>query len=168
MGKAQQAAGGGKVTVEGLAAAVVQAGKTVTVKQGSKVVQQTTGSLMMSNVLACAAAQALTNSWVYYTVPENDYIGIDPSTKGPSYNGGYAAPSGAIKILKPFKARVVLAGVWGGDISRKLWIAGKYYNFPPFSNTQYDFGVFAFKAGDTVYAYCYNGQWAGAVIFMTP
>ena len=38
------AAGGGKVTVEGLSADVVLAGSTVTVKQGTKVVQQVEGS----------------------------------------------------------------------------------------------------------------------------
>lgn len=45
MGKVQQRAGGGKVTVEGLAAEVVQKGSVVTVKQGSKTVQQLTGTL---------------------------------------------------------------------------------------------------------------------------
>ena len=44
MGKIMQRAGGGKVTVEGLAAGKVKAGETVTIKQGSKVVQSVTGN----------------------------------------------------------------------------------------------------------------------------
>ena len=45
MGEVSQRAGGGKVTVEGLTAEVVRAGKPVTVRQGSKVVQSLVGTL---------------------------------------------------------------------------------------------------------------------------
>lgn len=44
MGKTQQAAGGGKVTVEGLSPEKIKAGETITIRQGSKAVGQTTGS----------------------------------------------------------------------------------------------------------------------------
>lgn len=50
MSRVQQCAGGGKLTVEGLIPAVVQQGKTVTIKQGSKVVQSVTGSLAIRKV----------------------------------------------------------------------------------------------------------------------
>lgn len=45
MGVVGTAAGGGKVTVTGLAPNVVKSGTTVTVKSGSRVVQQVTGTL---------------------------------------------------------------------------------------------------------------------------
>ncbi len=45
MGKVQLRAGGGRVTVEGLAAGDLRSGTTVTVRQGSKVVQEVTGTL---------------------------------------------------------------------------------------------------------------------------
>lgn len=45
MGVVGTAAGGGKVTVTGLAPEVVKSGTTVTVKSGSRVVQQVTGTL---------------------------------------------------------------------------------------------------------------------------
>lgn len=44
MGIVGTSAGGGKVTVEGLDTGAVKKGVTVTVKQGSKVVKQTTGT----------------------------------------------------------------------------------------------------------------------------
>lgn len=45
MGVVGTAPGGGKVTVEGLRAEVVKSGSTVTVRQGSRVVQQVAGTL---------------------------------------------------------------------------------------------------------------------------
>lgn len=45
MGVVGTAAGGGKVTVTGLAPEVVKSGTTVTVKSGSRVVQQVTGNM---------------------------------------------------------------------------------------------------------------------------
>lgn len=53
MGKVLQRAGGGKATVEGLTADVVQAGKTITIKQGSKIIREVTGNYQ-SPVVATA------------------------------------------------------------------------------------------------------------------
>lgn len=68
MGKALQRAGGGKVTVEGLTADIVQAGKTITVKQGSKVVKTVIGELKTECVCNIYEGYNYTNQgyWVGY------------------------------------------------------------------------------------------------------
>lgn len=55
MGRVLMRAGGGKVTVEGLSPAVVQQGKTVTIKQGSKVVQRVAGTFTGPSTAASVA-----------------------------------------------------------------------------------------------------------------
>ena len=73
MGVVMQRAGSGKVTVEGLTADIVQAGKTVTVKQGSKVVQTVTGTVDRSICVYAAGGG-------YYLTPVGDGTYCDGGT----------------------------------------------------------------------------------------
>ena len=77
MSKVQQRAGGGKVTVEGLTADVVQAGNTVTVKQGSKVVQEVRGSYLTPIRLTsftAATSSGAANVNLYFDVSEYSHL----------------------------------------------------------------------------------------------
>lgn len=64
MGKAQIAAGGGKVTVEGVGPKDLFAGKSLVVKQGSKTVDQVTG--MFDGSAYLSLANFCRNDWVFY------------------------------------------------------------------------------------------------------
>lgn len=90
MGKVQQRAGGGKATVENLAAGNVKSGVTVTVKQGSKTVQQVTGTLglRMVNVGSYRGSQ---NIPVTALLAQNG-LGVDDVTVNNFFISAVSAP----------------------------------------------------------------------------
>lgn len=85
MGKVQQRAGGGKATVENLAAENLKSGVTVTVKQGSKTVQQVTGSLKVKRISVNSSngnvdmKTLLPNAWKQLTIENFAYSSCSAS-----------------------------------------------------------------------------------------
>lgn len=127
------AAGGGKVTVEGLSADVVLAGTTVTVKQGAKVVQQVIGAVLSEFELiqqggtrsTCTFSKAYRQVVAYCddTQPnDGSYITVTwalaSGTNKSFYNGGSAAGKAAVAVYAAY-------GVKAGD---SVTFYGKWNN----------------------------------------
>ncbi len=150
MGKILQCAGGGKVTVEGLAAGNLRSGATVTVKQGSKVVQQVTGSLAVRRVfVGSVTATGTTN--VTYTlsataVPGWQYLTADHFC-AQIVNETFTAWE---RYENPWRARVVPALSYNPangivSLSNLGWAQENWSGDTPFACS--------FKAAVNVYAY---------------